>query len=429
MITALPTDLPMPRLLAPTLPACLLSAALSFAALPAYADLDTDVLACEVVDFQACPALLKLAATRGTAAVPALGKVLADSQQPIAQRLRAATALAMLDGREQLPAFKAAAASLQGKPELIDILVNQSRLGDVSVAPVLIGLTKGDQTPRTRTLAAGALGLLHHKPAVPALLELLKTDDQPRVQAEAAHALGLLGDSTAVPALLAMACLPKLYVPARVSAIDALAALHSPLAVVLATQLIDAPTRDIGRAALRVLQAAPTPWAAPAVLFALDTPGLRGEAARAAVAMRLTAAHQKLIDAAVRDDLDAQERVWLLHALGKLQPAGAGPALMKRLQTATSEEKVQILHALPSVADKTVVPDLVTLLQTTQAQEPAEARALANHVIFALENLTGQNLGPDVKAWRVFAGMTKADPPARPGKMVAPPSNTLKPGK
>jgi HEAT repeat protein len=116
----------------------------------------------------------------------------------------------------------------------------------------------------------------------------------------------------------------------------------------------------------------------------------------------------------VLDDLDAQERVWLLFALGKLQPPGAGPALLKRLEKASDDEKVQILHALPAVGDKTVVPELVDLLHGAD-------QALANHVIFALENLTGQNLGPDEKAWRAYAGMDKPQHPEKTQDSEKPP--------
>lgn len=403
----------MPRL--PLQPrSVLLALAVLLALIPnAYADLATEVLECPTLDFQDCAPLLKLAASRGQP-IQALAAVLTDAAQKPETRVRAAVALSMLDAKEQLPALRQASTALQGKPEQIEILVARSRLGDTEVAAPLLDVLQHSADARARTIAAGSLGLLRHKPAVPVLIELLKADDQTRLQAEAAHALGLIGDPAAVPPLLAMAAQPRLYLPARVQAVDALAALKAPSAVVLATQLLDAPARDIGRAALHVLQAVPTAWAEPAVLFALDTPGLRGEAARAAVTMRLTSAHEKLMADAVRDDLEPQERVWLLFALGKLQPPGAGPILLKRLGKAGEDEKVQILHALPAVGDKTVVPELVGLLHDAD-------KSLANHVIYALENLTGQNLGPDEKAWRTYAGLDKpqdkapepATPPAK----------------
>jgi HEAT repeat protein len=373
----------------------------------AHADLASEVLDCKSIDFQTCPALLKAAASR-TDPSKALAAVLGDAAQPAERRARAALALSLLDAKEQLPAFVAAAASLAGKPERVDILTAQARLGDTRAAEPLLDILQHDATARGKTLAAGALGLLRHKPAVPLLIGLLKAEDQPRLQAEAAHALGLIADSTAVPELLAMAARPRLYVPARMQAMDALAALRAASAVPLATQLVDAPARDVGRAALHLLAAVPTPWTEPVVLFALDTPGLRGEAARVVVAMNLKSAGDKLIAAAVRDDLEPHERVYVLHALGKIQPAGAGPALLKRLAVAPDPEKVQILHALPKVGDRTVVPELIALLHEA-GPSANQQEALANHVIFALENLTGKNLGPDEQAWRAYAGLDTPD--------------------
>ena len=207
----------------------------------------------------------------------------------------------------------------------------------------------------------------------------------------------MIGDPAAIADLLALAVRPRVYVPARVQALSALAALHAASALPVATQLVDAPARDVGRAALRLLAAVPTSWSEPAVIFALDVPGLRGEAALAAAALGSKACGVRLIAALKRDDLEPEERVYVLQALGKLQPPGAGPALLARLDQAKSDEQVLLLHAMPEVGDQTVVPQLVDRLATADA-------AMANHLIFALENLTGQHLGPDLAAWRAFAG-------------------------
>ncbi len=370
------------------------------AAPAAQADTLTDVLACERIDFDSCAALLQAEAEK-TKLEQGLVAVLVDASQPAARRVKVAQVLAAIDVRSASEVLISSAQTLQGKPERVDLLQAAARLGNAKVAPQLLDIVEHDGDVRACTLAAGALGILHEKKAVAALIRLVGRDDAPRLQAEAAHALGMLGDPQAIAPLLALASRPQVYVPARVQAVDALAALHSAQAVVLATQLVDAPTRDIGRAALRVLQAVPTAWTEPAVRFALETPGLRGEAARAVQAMQLSGCGALLLQAMAAPDLDVQERPWVLHAIGKLQTPGAGPALLKQLQVATAEpEKILLLHAMPEVGDKTVVPELVLILQT--AQKP-----LNNHIIFALENLTGQRLGPDVVAWRKLAGLDK----------------------
>lgn len=366
------------------------------------ADPTVDVLACEAIDFAACPALLKVAAARKPA-LATLATALRDPGATSAQRVKAAQALAVLDARDHLDAFESAAAALATDPVLIDVRAAQARLGDArAAAPLRVLLASGDL--RAKVLAAGSLGLLRDKAAVSTLTALLSDDLAPRLQAAAAHALGLIGDATATDALLAMAGRPKLYPPARAQALAALMALDAAGAVVLAAQLVDHPSRDVGRAALQVLAAAPTQWTEPAVLFALDTPGLRGEAAKVLTSMRLKAAGPLVLATAVRDDVTATERLWLLAALAELKPQGAGAVLVKRLKVAPPAEQVQILRALPDLGDRTVVPDLVPLLRSPDT-------TVVSNVVYALENLTGKNIGADEKAWRVHAGLD-APPPA-----------------
>lgn len=373
------------------------------------ADPVADILECAPVDFASCPALLAAQAQKETP-IKALAEVLRDAKATPVQKVRASQALSLLDARGEKDAVAAAAEALRGDALQIDVLVSSARLGDHrAVRPLLEVLQHKD--PRARILAAGALALLKSRESVPALVQALKADDQPRLQASASYALGLIGDIGAEADLLELAAKPRMYVPTRVQALDALASLHSKRAIVLATLLIDSASRDIGRAALRVLAAVPTPWTEPAVVFALDTPGLRGEAGRTAQAMGLAHLGQKLIATVVRDDLEIEERQWLLQALAKLKPQGVGPALMHRFKAAPSaEEKLRLLRAIPEFGDRTVVPDLIDVLRDSD-------RALVNQAVFALESLTGRNLGGDVQAWQAYeAGAT---PTAKPGPPIA----------
>ena len=377
-------------------------------AAPLRADPVAEILECPSVDFTACPALLAAQAKKAEP-IKALADVLRDAKASPVHKVRASQALSLLDARDEKDAVAAAAEALRGDPLQVDLLVSSARLGDArAVRPLLETMQHKD--PRACILAAGALALLKAREAVPALVQALKADDQPRLQAAAAYALGLIGDIGAEPDLLDLAAKPRIYVPTRVQALDALASLKSKRAVVLATLLIDSASRDIGRAALRLLTAVPTPWAEPAVVFALDTPGLRGEAGRAAQAMGLQHLGQKLIATVVRDDLDADERQWLLNALAKMKPQGAAPALAHRLKAAPSaDEKLRIVRAIPEFGDRTVVPDLIALLR-------GDDTALVNQAVFALESLTGRNLGGDVQAWLAYeAGAAQ---PLAPGAAI-----------
>jgi HEAT repeat protein len=359
------------------------------------------ILACASVDF-ACPALLQAAAAR-TEPCKQLAQMLGDPAIPNADKAKAALALSLLDARDQLDALHAAASGLQGQPEQADLLAAQARMGDVRAAGGLMALVGKTTDQRARLLAVGGLGLLHHKPAAAVLAELLKRDDEPRVQAEAARALGLLGESGVAAPLLAMAARPRVYPPSRVHALGALASLKVSAAVPLAVMLVDTADRDVGRAALQVLTAMPAPWVEPIVLFALEVPGLRGQAARAAVAIDCKACGARVASAVHNGDHEPGERAFALQALGQLKPQGAAAAVLARVAKAGADEQVQLLHALPIIEDKTVVPTLVELLASTKPE-------LVSHVVFALENLTGQHLGPDVAAWRKYAGTADAKP-------------------
>lgn len=376
----------------------------------AHADPVADILDCKDVQFSSCSALLE-AQTQKAPPTKGLAEALRSATTTPVQKVRAAQALSLLDQRTEKDAVFAAAEALRGDALQADILVASARLGDTrAVRPLLETLQQKEG--RTRILACGALALLKSREAVPSLVQALKASDQPRLQAAAAYALGLIGDNGAEADLLELAATPSIYVPARVKALDALASLKAKRAVVLATLLIDSDSRDIGRAALRVLTAAPTPWAEPAVDFALDTPGLRGEAARAAQAMNLAHMGEKLLATAVRDDLEPDEHLWLIQSLTLMKPMGAAQTLTRRLRFAqTTEEKQRILRALPEFGDRTVVPDLIAVLRGGD-------RALVNNTVFALESLTGRNLGGSVQAWLAYeaggAEPVAPGPPPRP---------------
>jgi HEAT repeat protein len=366
------------------------------AALAAPAD---DVLQCAVLDYSACPALLQAAAARADA-VTALAAVAVAADTAPDRRAKAAIALQLLDARDQKPALAKAAQLLEGKAEHIDVAAAQARLGDPAAIPALRQHLKSPDV-RTQTLAAAGLGVVRAKEAVPDLMPLTEAAVQPRVQAAAAQALGHIGDPAAERALLVLASRADAYSPARAHALDALAAIGSRPGLALATLLVDASKRDVGRAALRVVQAVHELWAEPAVQFALTTPGLRAEGCKAAAAVRTKGLGRDLLALLEAPDLDADERLWLLHALGKIQPPGAGPAVLKKLKAEPpGQGRVLIVGALAEIGDRTVVPDLVQML-------PDRDKRFVDHLVTTLEKLTGQNLGPDEPAWRRYAGLDK----------------------
>ena len=369
------------------------------------------ILDCERVDRGSCPALVAAYDERDAAA-GALADwleeaTLADDGQLMS---RAAVALAALGDATRASALHKAAAKAAANGDVqADLLAAAARLGDKGAADGLLALlAKG--SPRAKVVATGALGVLKAREAVPSLIAALKDDKQMRLQATAAQALGLIGDNRGIAPLLSLAGRPKVYAPARIQALDALTSFRARAAVPLATQLIDHPERDVGRAALRLLTAVPTRYVEPAIAFALKTPLLRGEASRTAVAMKASNLGPLILEAAVDPALPAAERTWALHALGVFPPTDTATRLLDRFKDAQEEERIALLKALPDIGDRSVIPRLINTLAQSQGE-------VANYVVYALENLSGKRFGADLRAWREFADEAgKAKAPALPAK-------------
>ncbi|MFZ4578872.1 MAG: HEAT repeat domain-containing protein [Myxococcota bacterium] len=370
----------------------------------ARADFAARLAECPQLELATCPALVQAAAAK-VEAVRDLVAVLERPSAPTVDRARAAVALGLLDAREQADLLYETAESLQGDPLRADVLLALARLGDRrAVRPLLDVL--GGLNPTARKVAAQGLAMLQSPLAVPSLVRALR-DGDPEVAAAAARALGRHGSQAGEPELIALAARPSAPVGVRVAAMDALAAQGALRAAGLATWLVAAPERDLGRAALRLLAAVPVKWAEPAVQFALRKTGLRGEAALAAAALGMKGAAAGLVAAAVATDLQDDEQVGVLQALVAGKPVGAAPALAKRLPSAPSTQQARILRALADLGDPTVVREVVPF---TESADPT----LANDAVFALENLTGRKLGRDARAWRVLAGLPPLPPVAAP---------------
>lgn len=373
----------------------------------AHADIADDVAACEVADFQRCAPLQRAAASRKTD-VAVLVARLGDPATPAQAKARLAMALAMLDARDHKDALHAAATQLAGAPELADVRAAQARLGDARATPDLIAMLAPQRDLRQRLLAAGSLGVLRAKEAAEPLIAALGDAKVPRMQAEAARALTNIADPRAEEPLANLAGQPGAFVPARAEALRALSALNSPKARSLALLLAGHPSADLGRAALEVLRTHWAPWAEPAVSASLDLPGQRGAAARIAADRQLSGLGAKLVALIAQGDLSGEELVFVLDAVGKLRPAGASKVLLARLKgEAPRDEKIELLKTFPKLGDLTILAELVPLLGD------ADNRIVAN-TVYALENLSGQRLGPDLKAWRQYTGLEPAPKTAAP---------------
>lgn len=373
-------------------------------ATPAFADLADEIAACEPLDFSGCPPLQQAAASRRGDLKHVAAKLAAEATPPPV-KAKLALALSLLDAREHSDAVEAAAAKLKGGPELAEIRAAQARLGDVRAVPGLLQLAAPDRDLHDRLLAVGSLGLLRAAEGLPVLLQALADGKSGQLQAEAARALGSLGNRAAEDPLLAVAGAPTQFAPARAAALQALSQLGSARGATLAALMADHPQAQVALAALELLRKAWRPWMAPAVRAAVELPGLRGPCARVAHEHDLAEVAPQLLQALVKGQLEPEELGHVLGAIGHLKPMGGAAQLVGRLKAAPKAEKIEIFRALVKFGDRTVVPDLVPWL------EDADNQVVANSV-YALENLTGRNLGPDVHAWRQYAGLESKAVPA-----------------
>lgn len=377
----------------------------------AIAGVAEDVIACKDLNLQACPALSAAAASR-KGGVAALGQAVQDARRPGAERAKLAMALALLDAREQVPVLEVAAKTLQGDPAEVDLYAALARLGSSAAEAPLLQLLQDSKDLRVRSVAAAALGQLRAAAARPALLAAIGPDQPPRLQQAAAQALGRIANAADEAALLDLAGRPKLFPPARASALEALAAMGSSQAVALATLLIDSPHRDIGRAALLVLQRAGDPkcveWQVAAVAVALDTPGLRAEAARTASLRPHPDLQAELLRALVADGLDDGEFRALVSAVVERKPLGAASGLVQHLRRLATERQAIALQALAELKEPAVAKDLIPWLTASDAQ-------VAGFALYALKTLTGKDFGRDQSAWRRELGL---DPPAAAPEIV-----------
>ncbi len=363
-----------------------------------------DILRCTTIDRAVCTALESALQQPEKSASSLATWLRANRNGDATQVERAGTALSILGGKTHGPLLVEIANARKSNNDLhVQLLAAAARVDERSAVDPLIDAL-GMTSVRNRIIAVGALGLLHEKSAVAKLIGALADSKQPRLQAAAAQALGMIGDDSAIPALLNLAGAKTVYVPARVKALDALTELKSTSAVVTASMLIDHPTREIGQAALRLLVERPAPFLEPVIAFALQTPLLRGQAARAAVTAKLTRLGPALIAAAIDPALDPSQRSWVLQAIGAMSPPGASPALLKRFVSTDKAYQIEILKTLPDIGDRTVIPTLIGHLLHSDHE-------VANYVVYALENLSGKRLGNDIEAWREHAGLATPAPP------------------
>jgi HEAT repeat protein len=136
---------------------------------------------------------------RDPAAVPVLGRVLADAQKPAEVRRAAAYALGAIGHPEAATALKLALADGSAGVRLQAVRALRLVRTYREAAPLLPLVADGDVLVRRASVLL--LGQIRDAQAVPALVAALQGDTDKRVRRQAAWALGRIGDRTAYAAL------------------------------------------------------------------------------------------------------------------------------------------------------------------------------------------------------------------------------------
>lgn len=377
--------------------ALLVLASATAAPTTALAGAGLDCLACATVDRSTCPALERaLAAPDITRAE--LGAWLSKAPADATTVRRAAAVLSMLGGPAAESALLAAAKRFADSPEVaVDLWAAAARSGQsegaMAARETLASLaSKG--SPHQKQVAISNLSALDDKRVLDVARRSLDPAEQ-RLCVAAIGAIGRHGDVSDAPALLRLARADTMVVPVRRAALQALADLKAESAVVVASLLVGHPQRSVGVAALAVLAAVPQRWTAPVVGWALDVEGLEIAAAKAAVALadpNLAARTLAVATSTVRP-LAVHEA--LLEAVVVLQAPRAGARLLQHQVALDEASRVATLRAIARLGDRTVIPALIDGLPNARGD-------VANFTVAALETLTGQRLGGDVAAWKVW---------------------------
>ncbi len=270
------------------------------------------------------------------AAIPVLGKLLADDRPGVSAAACAALG-AIGRSMQDADSIKMLVGMLASEPAQLRMRAadNLGATGSAAAVPSLAGVLRDDPDPQVRAAAAAALGNIRSGDSVAALMQALRDPDW-RVRRQAAAALTAIG-APAIPSLVSALAAPEESVQAM--AVEALRGIGAPAFEALAPALGSDNPRARGNAAAALVPPADGHAALPAVI--------------------------KLVN-----DRDAYVRAQAAQALG----AFGGPEVMRALRQAMQDENPAVRAAATGACARIADGGAVDLLLVTLRDETALVR-------------------------------------------------------
>ena len=342
--------------------------------------------ACPVLHGSRCDALKTIVGHR-EAAAPALMSFL-RSKKPI-QRAIAATALGAIGygpaGAKVLPLIKDKDPAVQQAA-----VVATGRLAPDGAVRAL-ARSAGKEELNLRVLATTALGLTRNAAAVTPLMRLL-TDSHPKVQANAARSLGAIGNERATMALATMLADPVTRAPVRHAVAESLGRLGDPKAVAILLQATGETEPQIRKAAIVSLGQLKDPRAVRVLALLTRDAELREVAIRALGQIAHVDGLASLLRIAKEpgaDPITVKQAFW---ALGEIKSESTVAALKPYL----AAKDTQMVKLACDALGRVRLPSATQALIDTLHHADRDTREMA---AWALQQLTGVNLGTDVGRW------------------------------
>ena len=249
----------------------------------------------------------------------------------------------------------------------------------------------GREDLNLRVLATTALGLTHQAAAVTPLMRLL-ADPHPKVQAHAARALGAIGNTRPTMAMAALLADPVTRLPVRQAITEALGRLGDPQAVPILLQATGETDPDIREAALVSLGQLKDARAVSALALFTREPALVEVAIRALGQIGHIDGLPSLLRITKEpgtDPITVKQAFW---ALGEIKSESTVAALKPYLASKDDQTVQWTCDALGRIR----LPSATQSLIDTLNHADQNTRDMA---AWALQQLTGVNLGSDVERW------------------------------
>ena len=341
---------------------------------------------CPVLHASRCKPLATIVGHR-EAAGPALMSLLRSKKAP--RRAIAATALGTI---AYAPAGKKIMRLIEDSDPAVQqsALIATGRLSPDGAVPAL-ARSAGREDLNQRVLATTALGLTGQAAAVTPLMRLL-TDSHPKVQANAARALGAIGNPRATMQMAAMLADPVTRVPVRWAITEALGRLGDPQAVPILLQATGETEPEIRKSAVASLGQLKDPRAVAALaLLTRDAP-LTEVAIRALGQIGHPDGLPSLLRVAKEpgtDPITVKQAFW---ALGQIKSESTVAALKPYLLAKDN----QIVRWTCDALGRVRLPSATQALIDVLSHEDQDTRDMA---AWALQQMTGVNLGSDIARW------------------------------